>query len=255
MKTYSLTLTLGFCLWSNLAPAEAKEKDQVEIKCLVPENKIADISAKLDLASRTPLIRVVCFFDTGSLALFQHDPKLILRSRYDSSDETDTTAKVRGGKVKGDDVECEFDKVCGKERTESCSVTSKKQELAEIKAANAGKDIKKIFSKKQEAVAKGAFGKIGWDKLQPYGPVEGVKVWKKIEMPGGPPLTAERWELPARPGKPAKVLFEVSAKVPLSDEAKTSKWIVELLGVSKSGSEESETKTRIVLDHFAKHSP
>jgi hypothetical protein len=73
-------------------------------------------------------------------------------------------------------------------------------------------------------------------------------------MPGGPPLTVERWELAARPDKPAKVLFEVSAKVPLSDEAKTSKWIAELLG-SESGSEESETKTRIVLDHFAKHSP
>jgi hypothetical protein len=172
MKTYALTVTLCFYLLSNLAPAKAK--DQVEIKCLIPEDKVADISAKLDLASKTPLVRVVCFFDTGSLALFQHDPKLILRSRYDSANETDTTAKVRGGKVKGDDVECEFDKVCGKERTESCSVTSKKQELAEIKTANAGKDIKKIFSKKQEAVAEGAFGKIGWDKLEPYGPVEGV---------------------------------------------------------------------------------
>jgi hypothetical protein len=85
--------------------------------------------------------------------------------------------------------------------------------------------------------------------------VKDVKVWKKIEMPDHPPLTVERWELPARPGKAAKVLFEVSAKVPLSKEAKTSKWIAGLLGPSESGSDESETKTRIVLDHFAGHSP
>jgi hypothetical protein len=94
-----------------------------------------------------------------------------------------------------------------------------------------------------------------WNKLQPYGPVEGVKVWKQIEMPDRPPLTVERWELPARPGKPARVHFEVSAKVLLSEEAKTSKWIAELLGVAEDGNDESETKTRIVLEHFAKHSP
>jgi len=252
MKTYALIVALGFCLLSNLAPAKAKPADEVEIKCLIPEDKIAAVSEKLGLKSKPPLVRVVCFFDTGLLALFEHDPKLILRSRYDSS-ETDTTVKVRGGKVKGDDVECEFDKVCGKDRTESCSVTSKKQKVAEIKAANAGKRIKKIFSEKQEAVAQGAFGKVNWDKVRPYGPVQGVQVWKKIKIPAGPPLTAERWDLPARRGKPARVLFEVSAKVPLSEEAKASQQMADFLGLAESGSGESETKTRIVLKHFADH--
>jgi hypothetical protein len=256
MKSSALILFIGFCLSPVLIPAKSKpDEPRVEIKCLVPQDKISGISERLELASKTPLSRTVCFFDTGSLALFQHDPKSILRSRYDSIGETDTTVKVRGGKAKGHDVECEFDKVIGKERTESCSVTNKKQTEPEIRTANAGKDVKKIFAKKQEAVAEKTFGKVNWDKLQPYGPVAGVQVWKKIEMPGGPPLTVERWELPARAGKPARVLFEVSAKVPLADEAKTSKWIVELLGLPESGSDESETKTRIVLEHFAEHSP
>jgi hypothetical protein len=235
------------------------EKSRVEVKCLVPEKAVASISIKLGLASKVPLTRVVCFFDSSSLDLFNGVPKLILRSRYDSStlNESDTTVKVRDGKVKGDDVECEFDKVCGRERTESCSVTSKNQKLAEIQTANAGKDIKKIFSKKQEAVAVRAFVRenVSWDELQPYGPVQDVYVWKKIEIPGGPPLTVERWDLPPRPGKPARVLFEVSAKVPLSEEAKTSKWIADFLGLSADGGGESETKTRIVLEHFADHSP
>lgn len=256
IKSYTLILALGFCLSPQLALAKAKaDAPEVEVKCLVAENKVAEISEKLGLAAKPPLIRVVCFFDTGSLDLFQHDPRLILRSRYEPSKKTDTTVKVRGGKVKGDDVKCEFDKVIGKEKTESCSVTNKDQGEEEIKKANTGKDIKKIFSKKQEALAKGTFEKLNWDKLQPYGPVEGVQVWKEIEMPGGPPLTVERWELPARPGKPARVLFEVSAKVSQPEEDKTAKWIANLLGVSESGSEESETKTRIVLEHFAGHSP
>lgn len=248
------TIALSFlCLASFFACAEAKpDATEVEVKCLVAENKIEQISVKLDLASRKPpLLRVVCFFDTGSRTLFQHDPKLILRSRYDASDETETTIKVRGGKVKGEDVKCEFDKVVGKERTESCSADNKKQELAEIKAANLGTEIKKIFSKKQEAVAEGAFGKIEWEKLQPYGPVEGVQVWKKIEVQGGPPITVERWELPARPGKPARVLFEVSAKVPAADEAKTEKWITDLVGSEGGPNQESESKTKIVLEHFS----
>ena len=263
MKTYALIVTLGFCLLSNLAPAKAKPEDQVEIKCLIPDDKVAAVSEQLRLACKDPLIRVVCFFDTDSLDLFHHTPKLILRSRFDPSNEPETTVKVRGEKLKGDGVKCESDEVLGKKPIESCSVTNKKQEQAEIETANAGKDVKKIFSKKQEAFAEGVFGKIDWDKLQPYGPVRGVQVWKDIKAPVVPGvretghlLTVERWELPARPGKAAKVLFEVSTKVPLSqDDKKTSKWIADVLGLSKSDTEESETKTQSILEHFAGHSP
>jgi hypothetical protein len=254
-KSFTITLTV-LCLSLSFACAKAKsDAKEVEVKCLVPDEKIAEITAKLGLASKEPLIRVVCFFDTGSLTLFQHEPKkLILRSRYEpaDADKTETTVKVRGGSVEGEDVKCEFDKVVGKPRTESCSVDSKKQQLGEIKAANLGTDIKKIFSKKQEAVAERAFGKIEWDKIKPYGPVDGVQVWKKIEFQGGPSMTVERWDLPARPGKAARVIFEVSAKVPEADEAKAEKWITDLIGISEGGpGGESESKTKIVLEHFA----
>jgi len=253
IKSPTLALALlCFSLSSACAKAKPEEKE-VEVKCLVPDEKIAEICAKLGLGSKGPLLRVVCFFDTASLGLFQHDPKLILRSRYEpaETDKTETTVKVRGGNVEGEDVKCEYDKVVGKPRTESCSVDSKKQELAEIKAANLGTDIEKIFSKEQEAVAKAAFGQLEWDKIKPYGPVEGVQVWKKIEFQGGPSMTVERWDLPARPGKAAKVIFEVSAKVPEPDEAKTEKWITDFVGASEGPDAESESKTKIVLEHFA----
>jgi hypothetical protein len=252
----TLASALAFCLSPSLALAK-KDEPRVEIKCLVPENKIAEISTKLNLPPEPTLVRVVCFFDTDKLELFHHTPSVILRSRYDSS-ETDTTAKVRGAKMEGEDVECESDKVCGKERTESCSVTNEKQERVEIKTANCGKEIRKIFSKKQEAIAEKAFGKINWEKLQPYGPVQGVQVWKKIEVPpisgvreAGPPLTVERWDLPARQGKPPKVLFEVSTKVPLAEEARVSKWLDDLLALPDAGDGESEAKTKVVLQHFS----
>src|SRR6266487_3164775 len=225
-----------FCFWPVLVSAKSKPDEPiVEIKCLVPEEKVVQVSQKLDLDSKTPLTRVVCFFDTGSLSLFQHEPKVILRSRYDSSNKTDTTVKVRGAKVQGNDVECEFDKVMGKERGLSCSVTDTKQ---------------------QKVTLEGTFGKVDWQRLRPYGPVKGIQVWKKIKLPGGPDLTVECWKLPARSRKPARVLFEVSAKVPLAEEEKVSKEIGELVGLSDSESDqESETKTRIVLEHFRSETP
>lgn len=252
MSKSLIRIVACFCFWPLLVCAKQKPNEQtVEIKCLIPAQKIGEFSRKVDLRSRVPLTRVVCFFDTGALSLFQHKPTVILRSRYDSSDETDTTVKVREGKVQGDDVECEWDKVLGKKRIMSCSVTSKSQAKSQIRRANAGKDVKKIFSKEQEATVQGAFGNVDWKTLRPYGPVRGVQVWKKIKLPGGPDLTVERWSLPARPGKPARLLFEVSAKVPLADEAKTSAWIAELVGVSETGNDQqSETKTRLVLQHF-----
>ena len=252
MNTRVARIVVCFCFWPVFVFAKKPpDGPTVEVKCLVPKEKIAEVSRKLRLGSNAPITRVACFFDTESLALFRHNPKLILRSRYDSSGGSDTTVKVRDGKARGDKVECEFDKVLGKDRTQSCSVTDKEQEKAQIKRANAGKDLKKIFSKEQEATLKNAFGNVDWRKLRPYGPVKEIQVWKKLKVQGGPDLTVERWRLPALPNRPARVLFEVSAKVPLAKEAEVSRWIAGLVGLSDSGGDQqSETKTLIVLEHF-----
>lgn len=239
------------CLWPLLLSAKNDASEPtVEIKCLVPEANIPDLSKKLDLESKRSMKRVVCFFDTDSLSLFQHVPKVILRSRYDSAHGVDTTVKVRDGEVKGADIECEFDEVLGKEKIMSCSLTDKDEEKAQIKRANRGKKITKIFSKEQRALIQRAFGELDWDTLRPYGPVKAIEVWKKIKVPDGPDLTIERWELLPTSNKPGRTLFEVSAKVPLTREAETSKWISELVGSAGKGDQESETKTRIVLEHF-----
>jgi hypothetical protein len=120
----SLITRIVVCFFLGLTFLSAKNKqDQptVEIKCLLTEEKAAAFSEKVNLKSRAPFTRVVCFFDTESLSLFRHEPKVVLRSRYDSSDKTDTTVKVRNGNEKVADAQCEFDKVLGKERIMSCS--------------------------------------------------------------------------------------------------------------------------------------
>jgi hypothetical protein len=248
-------IVVCFFLGSVLLSAR-NEQDQptVEIKCLLPEEKAAAFSEKVNLKSRAPFTRVVCFFDTASLSLFRHEPKVVLRSRYDSSDKTDTTVKVRNGNEKVADAQCEFDKVLGKEKIVSCSITDKEQRKKEIKKANAGGNVKKIFSKRQEAALEAVIGKMDWQSLRPYGPVKRIQVWKDVKVRGAPDLTVERWELPVRSSKPAPVLFEVSAKVPLAEEDKASKEIAELVGLTGSD-EESETKTRVVLEYFKSGTP
>jgi hypothetical protein len=251
MNRFLLRGILTVVCWTLAQPAQSKTKEpEVEIKCLVAEENIATISQTIGLRSKKPIRRVVCFFDTDSLSLFQHTPRLILRARYDSTGESDTTVKVRDGEAQGEDVECEFDEVLGKEKVMSCSLTEKGQETARIKRANRGRTIKKIFSKQQRTMFEKAFGKLEWGTLRPYGPVKGIKVWKKIKMPDGPDLTVEQWELPERPNKAARRLFEVSTKVSLTQERETVEWLTRLLRSGQNGDQESETKTRIVLEHF-----
>lgn len=250
MNRWLFRLVASLCLWPLLVGAKDKP-DEVEVKCLIPKDRIAAFSRKVGLDSRTPLTREVCFFDTEALSLFRHKPsKVILRSRY-SAKETDTTVKIRDGKAHGKEVECEWDQVLGKPKIKSCSVTNKKQGEAEIQRANAGKEIKKIFSKEQEGTLESAFGKLDWKTLRPYGPVRGVRVWKAIQLADGPAFTVERWKLPAVAGQTTKVFFEISAKVSSKEADTTAKWISRLIGLPENGDDQqSETKTLLVLEHF-----
>ena len=244
----------GFMLGKDKDKDETSEK-RAEIKCLVPENKIADVSKNLSLDAEHPTeTRVVCFYDTGSKTLFEHTPKVILRSRYTTDEtKTDTTVKIRGSKLKGEDVECESDQVIGKPSVESCSLTDKKQGVDEIKKANEGKDVKKIFNREQEEFVKEANVDVDWKSLLPFGPVEGVKVWKNVTVEGLEKVTVERWELPERGGKPRRVLFEVSTKVPVSQGSDATAALSKALGITGAEDQEEETKTKIVMDHYARN--
>lgn len=234
----------------------AKKEERVEIKYLVPEDNIETVSKSLHLDADHPsATRVICFYDTDSLALFTHMPKAILRSRYSTGTDQpigETTVKVRGSKLEGKDVKCEFDEVIGKGKMESCSLTDETRKVEEIRAANEGAGVEKIFSDEQKDFLNKASIEVSWKTLTPFGPVEGVKVWKNISAEGLHKVTAERWELPERDGKPRRILFEVSTKVPVSEAARATTALSKLLGITGTEAQEEETKTKIVLEHFAK---
>ena len=242
---------LAFCKQKEDAD---KKEERVEIKYLVPEANIEMVAKRLKLDSDHPTeTRVICFYDTAALTLFTRTPKVILRSRYSTGTDQktgDTTVKVRGGKLEGKGVKCESDKVIGKDKVESCSLTDETQELDQIQTANKGSGVKKIFNHDQEELLKEANVDLDWKSLVPFGPVESVKVWKNVSAEGLEKVTVERWELPERDGKPRRVLFEVSTKVPVSQEPEATAALSKVLGITGTEEQEEETKTKIVMDHF-----
>jgi hypothetical protein len=72
--------------------------------------------------------------------------------------------------------------------------------VEEIKAANKGADMEKLFNDDQKDFLNKASIEVSWKTLTPFGPVEDVKVWKDITAEGLDKVTAERWELPERAG-------------------------------------------------------
>jgi len=194
-----ITAAVAACLLCAPGTGSAKDKDKhdddntaerVEIKYLVPEKDIVAVSKRFNLDMDHPTeMRVVCFYDTKSQELFQRSPRVILRSRCATGvekPETDTTVKIRGKRVEREKVECESDLVIGKPKpVPSCSLTDKTQGEGEIKRANEGKDVKKIFDHAQEKfVEEGGVNDLDWDKLVPFGPVNDVKVWKHLPAEG-----------------------------------------------------------------------
>jgi hypothetical protein len=83
-----------------------------------------------------------------------------------------------------------------------------------------------------------------------------VQVWKHLPAEGLRGITVERWELPKTNGKPKRVLFEVSTKAPMSAVTQASATFKKLLGIEEMDTQqESETKTKLVMDHFSKEPP
>lgn len=135
---------------------------------------------------------------------------------------------------------------------ESCSLTDETQKGKEIKTANEGADMRKIFDDDREDSLIKESIEMSWRRLTPFGHIEGVKVWKDTTAEGLIKVTAERRELPERAGKSTRILFEVSTKVPLSKATQATAALSRVLGITGTEKQEEETKTKIVLEHFAK---
>ena len=196
--------------------------------------------------------RMVWFFDTPGLALF--DTGVVLRARKKGGGTDDTTVKLRPVDparipidwVKTDGFEIEMDRV-GSAEIVSAKLTVD-QARGEIDEAVAGeRPLRKLFSADQERlIAEFGPATVGWDDLAPMGPIA-VRKWTFDPEDLEHTVVAERWTLPDRSD-----LVELSIKVEpghVTAAADAFAAFLELAGLDISG--DQQTKTRGALTFFA----
>jgi hypothetical protein len=227
--------------------------DAVEIKVTIrPDQELRALRA-MAVDEDTADLRLIYFYDTPDLDLFKAG--VVLRARLVKGDADDSTIKVRpveaamiaeewqrlrGFKLEAD---CVGDRVVC-----SASLTGlqKRDEIDEV--AKGRRAIDKLFSKDQERFLS-EFHKrpVDFGELRVFGPIRVLR-WKLEPKRLAHELTVEEWRLPD-----GEDLVEVSIKVPPADVLEAQKAFdqhLRQLGIDPRGAQ--ETKTRTVLEYFAK---
>ena len=227
----------------------------VEIKVTIrPDQELRALRA-LKVDEDTAEVRVIFFYDTPRLALF--DGGVVLRSRLVKGDEDDTTVKIRpvvpakvppswtripGFKIEADRM--------GRKVVRSASLTEVRKR-AVIDAVSEGKrPIREIFSEAQLGLIQDTSKtRVDFSSLKPLGPIR-VLCWQTAHKGFPYKMTIEEWRLPN-----GDDLVEVSIKVRPDQETEAKKRFddhLRELGLDPNGSQ--ETKTRTALQFFARAS-
>ncbi len=233
-------------------PAVIQGVDGVEIKVTVRADQELQGLRSLKLDEDSAEVRVIYFFDTAKLELFNSG--VVLRARLVKGDADDSTIKIRpidpskvtdswrlkqGFKVEadrtGDQVVC------------SASLTAI-QTHDDINAVADGKaSVDSIFNKQQILfLSEFAPNPVKINDLQPLGPIRVLR-WKTKHKNYAPTLTTEEWRLPD-----GEDLLEVSIKVAPEEAAEAQATFYEhlrSLGLDPAGAQ--ATKTRTALEYFS----
>jgi hypothetical protein len=225
----------------------------VEIKVTVRPDQELRAERAMELNEDTAEIRVIYFYDTPRLDLFEAG--VALRARLVKGDDDDSTVKFRpvdaakvgeawkrleGFKLEADCVGSRV--IC------SASLTAL-QGRDEIEAVAKGRrPIEKLFSKDQERFLAEFYGHpVDFKKLHVLGPVRALR-WKLTQKGFPHELTLEEWRLPD-----GDELVEVSMKTAPAKASQARKEFeqhLRQLGLDPKGAQ--ETKTRTALKHFTK---
>ncbi|WP_380878551.1 hypothetical protein ACFB49_17410 [Sphingomonas sp. DBB INV C78] len=227
--------------------------DAVEIKVTIRPDQELRAERAMEVNEDTADIRLIYFYDTADLDLFEAG--VALRARLVKGDDDDSTVKFRTEKratVSQEWMDLEGFKLeadcVGERAVFSASLThlQKRDEIDEV--ANGERPIHRLFCQDQERFFKEVYkGPNDFENLCVMGPIRVLR-WK-LEHKGFPHrLTVEEWRLPN-----GDDLVEVSIKVP-PDEARSAQKAfcdhLEKLGLDPQGAQ--ETKTRTALQYFAK---
>jgi hypothetical protein len=229
------------------------EMDAVEIKVTIRPDQELRAERSLEINEDNAEVRIVYFYDTPGLELF--DAGIALRARLVKGDDDDSTVKVRpveAAKVadewkRHDAFKLEADCV-GRRIVCSASLTVLQKRTEIDKVAKGTRPIEKLFSKDQERFLTDLTGKtLDFGKLHVLGPIRVLR-WK-VKAAGFPyDLTVEEWRLPD-----GEDLVEVSFKAaPRKALLAQKKFEAHLRGLGLDPEGAQETKTRTALSYFAK---
>ena len=227
--------------------------DAVEIKLTIRPDQELRAERAMEVNEDTAEVRVVYFYDTPDLDLF--NAGIALRARLVKGDADDSTVKFRpveAARISRDwrrlegfklEADCVGDHVV-------CSASlSAVQQRDEIdKVAKGKRAIDKLFSKDQERFLSEFYKRpVDYGRLRVMGPIRVLR-WKlkHEKFPHG--LTLEEWRLPN-----GDDLVEVSIKAPPDKAPQARKEFdthLRELGLDPKGAQ--ETKTRTALEYFAR---
>ncbi len=226
--------------------------EAVEIKCTIRPDQELRAERAMNVDEDTADVRLIYFYDTPNLDLF--NAGVVLRARLVKGDADDSTVKFRPvepGSVSGDwqpldGFKLEADWV-GDRVISSASLTElqKRDEIDLVAKGN--RAIGKLFSADQERFLNAFYnGSVGFADLRVMGPIRVLR-WKPRHETFPYELTVEEWRLPN-----GDELVEVSIKVS-PQEARRAREEFEThlrnLGLDPEGAQ--ETKTRTALEYFA----
>jgi hypothetical protein len=227
--------------------------DAVEIKVTIRPDQELRAERTMELDEDSADVRVIYFYDTPDLELF--NAGVALRARLVKGDDDDSTVKFRP--VEAASVSKEWKRVKGFKLEADCvgerivcsaSLTALQKRDEIDKVAKGKRPIDKLFSKEQERFL-GEFykGPFDFGKLRVMGPIRVLR-WKLKHEDFRHELTLEEWRLPD-----GEDLVEVSIKTSPREAPKAQKEFEDHLrqvGLDPEGAQ--ETKTRTALEYFAK---
>jgi len=227
--------------------------DAVEIKVTVRPDQELRAERALQLNEDTAEVRVIYFYDTPHLDLF--NAGIALRARLVKGDDDDSTVKFRP--VEAAKISKEWKQLKGFKMEADCvgdrvvcsaSLTALQHHDEIDDVAKGKRAIDKLFSKDQERFLSEFYkGPVDFGKLRVMGPIRVLR-WK-LKHKGFPhDLTLEEWRLPD-----GDDLVEVSIKTSPDNAGQAQKEFdahLRELGIDPEGAQ--ETKTRTALEYFAK---
>jgi hypothetical protein len=227
--------------------------DAVEIKVTIRPDQELRAERALEVNEDTAEVRVLYFYDTPDLDLF--NAGVALRARLVKGDADDSTVKFRAveaAHISRDWEQLEGFKLeadCVGDRVVCSASLSAVQQRDEIDDVAKGKRaIDKLFSKDQERFLSEFYkGPVDFERLRVMGPIRVLR-WKLRHKNFPHELTLEEWRLPN-----GDDLVEVSIKVPPKKAPQAQKEFDQHLrefGLDPKGAQ--ETKTRTALEYFAK---